>query len=56
MSASWTVCVIDIKTGSGVQIEGMKPGSTEIVMDYSKTGSTPTTADARLQRRLDLNK
>ena len=42
------------KTGSGVQIEGMKPGSTEIVMDYSKTGSTPTTTDARLQRRLDL--
>ena len=42
------------KTGAGVQIEGMKPGSTEIVMDYSKTGSMPTTADARLQRRLDL--
>jgi len=42
------------KTGSGVQIEGMKPGSTEITMDYSKTGSAPTTADARLQRRLDL--
>jgi hypothetical protein len=32
----------------------MKPGSTEIVMDYSKTGSMPTTADSRLQRRLDL--
>ena len=42
------------KTGAGVQIEGMKPGSTEIVMDYSKTGSMPTTADSRLQRRLDL--
>ena len=42
------------KTGAGVQIEGMKPGSTEIVMDYSKTGSLPTTADSRLQRRLDL--
>ena len=39
--------------GAGVQIEGMKPGSTEIVMDYSKTGSMPT-ADSRLQRRLDL--
>ena len=42
------------KTGAGVQIEGMKPGSTEIVMDYSKTGSMPTTADSRLQRRLEL--
>jgi hypothetical protein len=42
------------KNGAGVQIEGMKPGSTEIVMDYSKTGSVPTTADSRLQRRLDL--
>ena len=42
------------KTGAGVQIEGMKPGSTEIVMDYSKTGSMPTTSDSRLQRRLDL--
>jgi hypothetical protein len=41
------------KTGSGVQIEGMKPGSTEITMDYSKTGSMPT-ADSRLQRRLEL--
>ena len=38
----------------GEQIPGMKPGSTEIVMDYSKTGSIPTTADSRLQRRLDL--
>jgi len=42
------------KTGSGVQIPGMKEGSTEITMDYSKTGSLPTTADSRLQRRLDL--
>ena len=41
------------QNGSGVQIEGMKPGSTEIVMDYSKTGSMPT-ADSRLQRRLEL--
>ena len=41
-------------TGAGVQIEGMKPGSTEITMDYSKTGSMPTTADSRLQRRLEL--
>jgi len=42
------------QSGSGVQIEGMKPGSTEIVMDYSKTRSMPTTADSRLQRRLEL--
>ena len=42
-------------TGSaGVQIPNMKPGSTEIVMDYSKTGSMPTTADSRLQRRLQM--
>ena len=41
-------------TGAGVQIEGMKPGSTEIIMDYSKTGSIPTTADSRLQRRLEM--
>ena len=46
------------KAGAGVQIPGMKEGSTEIVMDYSKTGSVPTsmptTADDRLKRRLNL--
>ena len=40
-------------TGSeGVQIPNMKPGSTEITMDYSKPQGVPM--DSRLARRMQL--
>ena len=40
-------------TNEGVQIPGMKKGSTEITMDYRNQPGNPQ-IDSRFQRRLDL--